>query len=386
MLQKLRQSLFLKELLPAHAQETMKPSAITQIKEGDTLAFGAMQQEELSKVVCYVGMPTVYHFAGNQFVSHSLVDMKGAEICTMIVAGGQHGATPYLALSRRISEVHKPYLCTEEDFNMVTQGTMPSQLYVREHTGGMTDWLHMRYELRINDVRGTTIDKHNEVRTFNYTLYAATKEAKALEIERYPSGECAIYATIFRPASDIVRITPKQASTRPASPRPRMTGAMQELNMQELRNVEMKDSLSSAIKKASQPEMTPSSDASEQKVVSLPVTNAAKAQKNTALVTSKQHLPVIKEDFGTIRCNLRMASKLIDEALKSDMRVVDVMRRALGLSVTDADSITFDLHLSDNDYKILADRFELSVHDKEAILALVVEELSHFTGERDDAL
>jgi hypothetical protein len=61
----------------------------------------------------------------------------------------------------------------------------------------MTNWLNLRYKLHIKNLFGTCISNINEVMNFEYSLYAANNNDKILEIERYPSGEINIFATIL---------------------------------------------------------------------------------------------------------------------------------------------------------------------------------------------
>ncbi len=344
MLSKLRQSLSLQH---SNAELT-KTHDILHIREGDLLTFLALKQEDISQKQLIVGAQTTHHFSGNQFVSNELLDYKGVKICSMIVASKEN-EPPYLALSRMIPEPHKPYLCTDEDFQMLNAGEMPDQLYVRENTAQMLDWLSLRYDLRLKNMRGTSISTSHEVKNFTYSLYAANGKAKALEIEHYPSGECAIYATIFMPASEIASITHCHANFKPAAaskPQPANN------NTQPLEH---------------EPD----------KILSI----SPKAAKKVA--TASPINAIETGDLTAVRCNLRMAAKLIDEAMRNDMRVVDVMRRALGLSVSENDLMAFDLKLTPADYKILADRFELFINDRAAINSLIMEELSHFTGVQD---
>jgi hypothetical protein len=83
-----------------------------------------------------------------------------------------------------------------------------------------------------------------------------------------------------------------------------------------------------------------------------------------------------------IDCHIRVAAKIIDEALRGDMRLEDVVRKALGLKIAQEETVSFALHLSDNEYNELAERYGCKADEKQAIHAMIVEELVDFSGER----
>ncbi len=421
LLNKLRQSLSLKELLHSGNVELSKTHDILHIREGDCLSFSTLQQDEISNKQLVVGTQTTHHFAGNQFISHSLLDYKGLKICSMIIAT-QENAEPYLALSKIVPEPHKPHLCTDEDFQLLNIGEMPNQLYVRENTAGMSDWLNLRYDLRLKNVRGTSISTTHEVRSYTYSLYSANGRAKALEIERYASGECAFYATIFIPASEIINITHRHANFKPVASTQAKPPSNNNIANNATINMVQPAEISHILNENNAPLniptipqivtsqiVTPQTIApqsinsnNQEKILSiltkktpkksdisaipapnrsLPNTSLIHNVENNMVTASNNNAP--SDNLATVRCNLRMAAKLIDEAMRNDMRVVDVMRRAIGLGVSENDLVAFDLKLTLNDYKILADRYELLIDDQAAINSLIMEELSHFTGVRD---
>ena len=83
-----------------------------------------------------------------------------------------------------------------------------------------------------------------------------------------------------------------------------------------------------------------------------------------------------------IDCHIRVAARIIDEALRRDMRLEDVVRKALGLPIAPEEKVSFTMNLSEKEYQDLAERFECSPKDKQAIHAAIVEDLIDFSGER----
>lgn len=83
-----------------------------------------------------------------------------------------------------------------------------------------------------------------------------------------------------------------------------------------------------------------------------------------------------------IDCHIRVAARIIDEALRGDMRLEDVVRKALGLKIAPAETVSFALKLSEHEYHELAERYGCKADEKQAIHAMIVEELVDFSGER----
>ncbi len=380
MLSSLRKTFPFRDWLMQGDDSAAKRPNVASIAHGDVITFAALEQSDLSGKSCIVGTPTVYHFNGSQFTSYPLFSMTYAHLCQMIIAG-QETDTPYLALSKKIPDAHKAELCMDEDYTRLQRGDMPQHLYVREHTAGMVDWLHMHYELKIPLARGTSIAPDNEVKTFDYSLYVSLKEYKALEIERFASGDIIAYATVFRPAEDIITIDRGAAPRRMTPPSHEKTKPASKTQNPPTKPTE-KPSTTSKIKS----EANNAQDSAQ--IFELPVhtpTPATVPAKPTP--GSNRLIPAMPHDgnhSGAIQVNLRMASKLVDEALRNDMRVTDVIRKALGLGVHNTDQVSFDLQLSEKDYKVLADRFDVDLSDKDKIHEFIMEELSHFTGEPQD--
>jgi hypothetical protein len=370
MLGTLRKKLLLGDWLGVTEDTPSRRTLIRDVSQGDKLTFGIIEQHDLSGKSCIVGIPTLYSFGTHQFQSYPLYNHDNQLLCNMIIAN-RDGALPYLALSRTIPSSRKLDLFTEEDYARLARGEIPYHLYVREHTAGMSDWLYMHYEVKIRDTKGTSISPENEVKLFHYGLYVSLKEQKALEIERYPSGEFMLHATVFRPITDIIAHAPHAAMD-----------ALDALKKTYAPHVAVKavndDNPPNA--SAIPPVEKAASAAESAQIFELPTAVNAPSVPAAA---KEAPLPTVNSAprYEAIQCNLRMASKLIDEALRNDIRVSDVIRKALGLRIAEMDFVAFDLRLSAKDYALLADRFEVNADDKEKIHHFIMEELSHFTGE-----
>lgn len=346
-----------------HAQDDQgKKTTISleKLSEGDCLKFGVLPQDQLSNTRCIIGAPTLYNFASTQLTSFPLFDEEFNQLCHMIVASVKN-KSPYLAISKKLSHTRLEEVFTDDDYKRLQRMDHPHHLYARKHTANLQEWLHLHYEKKIHNAKGTKILPDQDVKSFSYSLYVAEEQFKALEIERYANGEFDVYATIFRPVTDIAEIKHHRKTSTPykkAMPvTPPPIAPIVEPAETKIPQDETKDSA---------------------EIFSLPT---ALNIEGSAFTTATHNLPARTQEHDHIKCNLRMASKLIDEAVSSDMRVSDVIRKALGLSIADVDTVKFDIQLTERDYKILASRFDLDPNNKDMIHSLIMEELGHFTGE-----
>ncbi len=82
----------------------------------------------------------------------------------------------------------------------------------------------------------------------------------------------------------------------------------------------------------------------------------------------------------SIECELRAANKIIEEAIRNEMRMSDVIRRVIGLPLAGQESVQIPVLLSEDDYKLLAIRYGISPNDKPTIKTRIIEEVSDFAG------
>ncbi len=91
--------------------------------------------------------------------------------------------------------------------------------------------------------------------------------------------------------------------------------------------------------------------------------------------------PVGQLDNDSIECDLRVANKLIDEAIRNEMRLNDVVRRVIELPVANPESVQIPVTLTDEDYSLLAIRYGIPASDRNAIKRRIIEDLNDFSGE-----
>jgi hypothetical protein len=105
--------------------------------------------------------------------------------------------------------------------------------------------------------------------------------------------------------------------------------------------------------------------------------NGQEPAQNVKAVT-RSHT-VLEND--SVECDLRVANKLIDEAIRNEMRLNDVVRRVIELPVANPESVQIPVTLTDDDYSLLAIRYGISASDRNAIKQRIIEDLNAFSGE-----
>ncbi len=114
---------------------------------------------------------------------------------------------------------------------------------------------------------------------------------------------------------------------------------------------------------------------------SAPITIQASSQPFTT-----QEIKAVNKDQTTnfvnesIDCDLPVANKIIDEAIRQEMRINDVVRRVIGLPVSAQESVQIPVTLTDQDYSLLAIRYGINTADREAIKKRIIEDLNDFSG------
>jgi hypothetical protein len=81
-----------------------------------------------------------------------------------------------------------------------------------------------------------------------------------------------------------------------------------------------------------------------------------------------------------IECDLRVANKIIDEAIRNEMRLSDIVRRIIELPVAYPEAVQIPITLSDEDYALLAIRYGMTPTDRNAIKRKIIEDLNDFSG------
>lgn len=87
-------------------------------------------------------------------------------------------------------------------------------------------------------------------------------------------------------------------------------------------------------------------------------------------------------DNEAVECDLRVANHVIDEAIRNEMRLSDVVRRIIELPVSHQEAVQIPINLSDEDYSLLAIRYGIPASDRNAIKLRIIQDLSDFSGSK----
>ena len=310
------------------------------LRKGAKLRFGVMPQKIISGNELYVSDIIGYDFGHSRFSSHILQSDKGKMICQLIVANNESEGS-YLALSRHLTKDELFSICSEEDIELFKNTENMTQLFVRENIRGFEGWLSMRYSKKISGVRGTR--RIGEVdRIFDYTLLVNDDNSRAIEIEHYLGGQCDVYVTVYRPVTDLVNlafpiIRKPQAGTEKTEPKLEPEVAAMVVKKQSIEQV---------------------------------------LDEEAPFKNNKSNL-----ESDKLSCDMKLAAKIIDEAVANDMRLADVVRRVIGLRVNPSEQVSFDFPLSSDEYRMLGERYNLPADSHDAIQARIIADLKGFAGE-----
>ncbi len=83
-----------------------------------------------------------------------------------------------------------------------------------------------------------------------------------------------------------------------------------------------------------------------------------------------------------IECDLRVANKIIEEAIRNELRLSDVVRRIIALPVAYPESVQIPVTLSDADFQLLAIRYGIPATDRTTIKNKIIEEINDFSGNK----
>lgn len=127
------------------------------------------------------------------------------------------------------------------------------------------------------------------------------------------------------------------------------------------------------------------SQAAIAKSVALPDSSAPVTIKSNSQPYTNQEIKAVNNETSnfvneSIDCELHVANRIIDEAIRQEMRINDVVRKVIGLPVSQQESVQIPVTLTDQDYALLAIRYGISGSDREAIKRRINEDLADFSG------
>lgn len=425
---------FWKPVKKGQPQEKLQPE---HLQVGSVIGFGFVPQAILNGRRLQVSAINTYQFGDEALNSFALTQDKDPGV-SMIVA--ESDGEQYLAISRRVSIGDRMKLFESHDLDNVMNRVDVTRLACRENAPDYKGWVVASYKREIQGLKGrifkgdfrkSPLPAPSEGQEFEYTLLVSDSNEHAIEIEKYKDGRIEVYATIYRrmndvgeithPVNELVRPDIKLASTPVEKPAeaPKAAPAEAEeakpvpIKLQEFSAVTDAEPEAGAKEQPSAQEAAPANDTTpsttitEEKSFAMATTEsvingaskytntaAAEAGKSKLLVQPttpehylKQEVKAVTNngamsnyDADSIECDLRVANKIIDEAIRNEMRLTDIVRRIIELPVAYPEAVQIPITLTDEDYALLAIRYGIAAADRNAIKRRIIEDLNDFSG------
>ncbi len=431
---------------PSKKSQQPNKLKLTDMQIGSTISFGYVPQAALSGKKFTVSAINSYQFGQDVLTSFLLNNEKEAEI-SMIIAEAQ--GEQYLAISRRISIDFRNKLFDNNAIEQIINDQETTKFSCRDNIPELKGWMVTNYKREIQGMRGNIYhadfrnghDKLISGNEFQYTLLGSNSNEHAIEIETYSDGKIDIYATIYRRTSDIAEIiysVKSQSSEMKLikkedaeeshaenaqkisleNPIIQDTNKAEELSKPEFSKTEPAKLEEVALPQLTATPLVPEIPKNEPAIIETKniknnneekenmnittvlsndtkpnLTNGHQATpsfENTAVKDFKQEIKTVTKttngmDNEAIECELRVANQIIDEAIRNEMRLSDVVRRIIELPVAHQEAVQIPLNLADEDFSLLAIRYGIPSSDRNAIKLRIIQELGDFSGNKKKA-
>ena len=411
---------FWKPVKKSQGKEKIQPG---QLQIGTTVGFGIVPLASLSGRKLTVTAINTYQFGNETLTSFALGQDRESNV-SLILAESE--GEQYLALSRRLAITDRAKMFESQDLENILEKSDATTLPCKDVHGDFKGWTIPSYKREIQgvagriykgDFRAAPLPAASQSQEFRYTLLVSENNEHAIEIEQYNGGRLEVYATVYRRLTDISEITPparvdlgrkepSELSSPTVLPKPVAVPAPEKkpeapptfkeeaakaepIKLPELAPTELPKAEPKITEiKPTIPAQPASNGASPMMPVSTTTENKPKLTNiaPTAAATIKQEVKTVNKqmnglDNEALECELRVANKIIDEAIRNEMRLSDVVRRIIELPVAHQEQVHIPVTLSDDDYSLLAIRYSLAPTDRSAIKARIIEDLNDFSGD-----
>jgi len=345
---------------PAPAGDAVR---LADLHEGCVVGFGFMPQKNISGRRIPLTQVNSYLFDDDSFLAYRLQD-DGIDM-NLIVADGDDQAHRYLALSQPVEpRLFRSLFVSplpHDWFGMQEGETIDAAPRV---LGLAQGWFAARYTLAMT-ARGYLLegdfrlrkaaDRVKLARAFDYVLLVDDANNHALEGERYDDGEIRIYATVYRPVTDIGEMSRPHRVQNLLQPLP-------ELSL---------ESISEAI---------PMPVISEEPHALVTLAEPAPLHGKFGRIQPVEAPLYMEPRQETLACETRLAGRIIDEAERNQMPLTELIRKVIDLPARIQEEVLIPFALEDTEYAELARRYNLPAADREAIRQQILEELKQFVG------
>jgi len=398
----------LKTLLAGKEEAAVtKPAMpLTKLEPGSGLQFATNTMiPELRGKRAIIQSVRTYRFAESTTVSY-MMSVDSVESMILTIAQDEEGY--YLGISRELSPTQQHAWFDRDALSFFTEPSSAKTLKTRVTDAQFPGWVAPKYVKAIDFIEGaltqgrlSTSDSSRKTQTIKYSLLVNDAGDKAVEIEVYPEMKThRVFVTVYRPAEDIVQVAqPIPHIPVPEKPKNEVKVEKPAEPVQAppapAAAVAPKPTPVAAVTKPAETYARPDFrrlNRSEMPVIAAPVrmiddsmddvppvpTFLVSSSTNGKEVTRSKYLTldeVLPPEIERVRCDIATAKTLIDESIKRGVRVRDLLRHMTGLTTPAHDEVLFEMPLSDDDYKQLAQRYQLKPDMRAEIRSKLMDEL-----------
>lgn len=337
-----------------------------------------------------------YLFGNDITLNYELSHPQGGSFFLTIAEDSQGY---YLAVSRLLSAAEQDQFFGRDALSFFTEPSSAKTIRCKADLLKEGAWMGAKYIKNVDWIEGALaqgrVQQNQSLRSgdvFHYNLLVDETGEHALEIECYDAHpeQTKIYITTYRPIEDISTISepvpfipaPQSAATPKA--RPVATTPQGPTKANGVHPPETKS-------EPSRPDFRRlAEDGSPIRVARAQVTDVPQIPKDSGtlpplpsfLMSREQREPnylslddILTPETERVRIELVAAKVLIDTAFKRRVAVREVLRELLGLDTAINDDVLFEMPLTEQDYRELAQRYKLKPDRRADIRTCLQEEL-----------
>ncbi len=187
------------------------------LHEGWQVGFGFMTQYGLSGRRFVVTELRRYRFGSDSYTAYTLED---SDYKVQLVPARDDEGIPYIAISRLVEISDLAQIVDTHSLNEAIEHESNKESSVSVHNipRSLKGWVDTDYKRALKKIEGTVSSTgkdalfggkssaHSGARRIFYSLFVNDKGTHALEVEQFANGRKQVYATVYRPASDIGQI------------------------------------------------------------------------------------------------------------------------------------------------------------------------------------
>ncbi len=364
-------------------------SLLSDLHMGYSIGFGFMPQALLSGKRFSISGVHSYRFDDQRFVSYQLSHASLSTPIQMILQ--LEGEDSYLAISMRLdADDQKAFFgrALENRDSVFMQDKLVLNPTDSQRLDG---WFTGTYHKVLDGIRGEWLEGHHQLsgkdkpaQAFAYYLFADEANEHAIEMERYDHGEFRIYATVFRPITDIgqvrkpeTMVTPKAESDKSVL---QLVSSMKPIEQVRVEPVIEKlhpeffdtEKLIHVAPAAPRPVVIHPKTVPQETPKREPVSPQAPRQAASKSAPRKSEV--------ALNCSTALVSKLLTESERSEIALSQLVRKVIGLPVQYHETLILPLKLSEAEMESVGKKLNVDPHDSKALDRAIVRELELFAG------